>query len=315
MKANNERFLCNAVAKYGPYTSQGQISPSMLPPVTGQQARPFFSVHNGYVHQEQNGYPSPGIPRPPPYQSPLQQGTAADFHQGRPFHQQGRGYPACNTQVDSDERLTRDGQYPARSNGRESSSANRNVSQNRTGSERQVGQIVEHDEQEVTPKKVSRRRLSRRPMVPLTSMKRASRAKGAKKEPWYAAQLAAANIPNAVISAEAMQAGLNWAGNKEGASIQKSPAKPRRRAKPIIDPKKGMVISEATAKVLIANGATDKRPKPVGAASSATPVIVHNLVGASGATKEQSAGIPPLNPTPSEANFIFSRTVSDPYTL
>ncbi len=42
---------------------------------------------------------------------------------------------------------------------------------------------------------------------------------------------------------------------------QKSPPKPR-RGKPIIDPKKGMVISEAAAKVLIADGASDARKKP-----------------------------------------------------
>ena len=169
LKANNETFMCNAIAKYGPYLPQGQISPSMLPPVTGQQARPFHSVHNGYVHHEQNGYPSPSIPRPPPYQSPLQHGTTFDSQQGRPFHQQGKGYPACTTQVDSDERPTRDEQYLTRSNGRESSGANRNVSRNQPGSGGGMGQIVEYDEEEITPKKkVSFRRISKLRRIPLT---------------------------------------------------------------------------------------------------------------------------------------------------
>ena len=125
--------------------------------------------------------------------------------------------------------------------------------------------------------------------------------------------MAAANLPSAVISTEAMQAGLDWPGNKDEAVKKKSPPKPRRRAKAIIDPKKGMVISEAAAKALISNGAVDMRPKAAAVPADTTPVVAHNPVGPSGATDDQSVVSPPLNPTPGEANFIFRRNVSDSY--
>ena len=116
------------------------------------------------------------------------------------------------------------------------------------------------------------------------------------------------------ICPEAMEAALKWSANNEAPLSQKSPAKPRRR-KATIDPKKGMVVSEAAAKVLIANGAKDLRNQPAGVVTDAVPVVVHNEVVAKDATSNtQSGGTAPLYPTPTnEANFVFSRTVSYPH--
>ena len=148
-------------------------------------------------------------------------------------------------------------------------------------------------------------------------MKRATRAKVEKKKPWYADQLAAANLPTTVISIEALEAGLRWSENG-GPSKKKSPPKPR-RGKQIIDPKKGMVVSEAAAKALIANGAADRRPKSARAAVNAMPVVVHNPVNTSGdrsnlGNHNQFGDVSALKPAPTnEANYIFSRTVSNPH--
>jgi hypothetical protein len=145
-------------------------------------------------------------------------------------------------------------------------------------------------------------------------MKRAPKAKAEKKQPWYAEYIAAADLPTSVISAEALEAGRRWSADgrpkQKNPPKQKSPPKPR-RGKPIIDPKKGMVISEAAAKVLIANGASDARKKP---AANAMPVVVHNPVDANAAPSAQPTKTYTFGPTPtSEANFIFSR-VSNPYS-
>ncbi len=115
------------------------------------------------------------------------------------------------------------------------------------------------------------------------------------------------------ICPEAMEAALKWSANNEAPLQQKSPAKPRRR-KATIDPKKGMVVSEAAAKVLIANGAKDLRNQPGGVATNAAPVVVHNPVAANGATNSTESGdTAAFKPAPtSEANFVFSRTVSNP---
>ncbi len=143
-------------------------------------------------------------------------------------------------------------------------------------------------------------------------MQRAMKAKVEKGKTWYADYVAAAELPTSVISAEALEAGRRWTGN--GPPKQKNPPKPR-RGKPIIDPKKGMVISEAAAKVLITNGASDTRNKPTRAVSNAMPVVVHNPVGGNVASNAQPTKTYTFTPTPtSEANFIFpSRGVSNPY--
>lgn len=146
-------------------------------------------------------------------------------------------------------------------------------------------------------------------------MKRATKPKAEKKQPWYAEYVAAADLPTSVISAEALEAGQRWSADgppkQKNPPKQKSPAKPR-RGKPIIDPKKGMVVSEAAAKILIANGASDTRRKP---ATNAMPVIVHNPGDANGAPSAQPTKTHTFTPTPTnEANFIFTRGVSNPYS-
>ena len=56
-----------------------------------------------------------------------------------------------------------------------------------------------------------------------------------------------------------MKAGMDFKKNEDQ---KQTPPKPKgRRGMPVIDPKKGFPVSEEAAKALIANGATDARPK------------------------------------------------------
>ena len=56
-----------------------------------------------------------------------------------------------------------------------------------------------------------------------------------------------------------MKAGMEFRGNGDQ---KQTPPKPRnRRGMPIIDPKKGIVVSEDAANTLIAKGAADVRPR------------------------------------------------------
>ena len=152
MNLNNDSFLSRAVSTYGPYFSQGQLSPSMLPPVTGQQARPFSSVHDGYVPREQNAYPSPGIPRPPPYQSPLRrEATANTLHDS--FHSHARSPPSGTTQIGSREHTAPNEQGLERSNDGEVLAATPDIARSQQANERQSGQIINGQEDNVTPKK------------------------------------------------------------------------------------------------------------------------------------------------------------------
>ena len=168
MKRNNDSFLSNAVAKYGPYFSNGQISPSMFPPVTGQQARPFGSMHNGYSHREQQGYQSPAIPRPPPYQSPLRHEAPANAIYDS-FHSQTRGSLNNAPQSNSREFTSRDGQGNVRINDEEVAAAIRDAYRQKRENEGQPSQIVKDQEDDVTPKKkVSVSSISRIRMTVLT---------------------------------------------------------------------------------------------------------------------------------------------------
>lgn len=152
MNLNNDTYFSKAIAKYEPYLSQGQLSSSVLPPVTGQQARPFVSVHNGYVPQDQHGYPSPSIPRPPPYKSPRQYGTVTNSPRDL-YHPHVRGPSACATNLGTREPTTQIEQEPAQRNGREVLGTNRKRHQNQQGSGRQSSQAFDDQEDHVTPKK------------------------------------------------------------------------------------------------------------------------------------------------------------------
>jgi hypothetical protein len=152
MNVNNDTYFSKAIAKYEPYLSQGQLSSSMLPPVTGQQARPFVSVHNGYVPQDQHGYPSPSIPRPPPYKSPRQYGTATNSPRDL-YHPHVRGPSARATNLSTREPTARIEQESAQRNGSEVLGANRKNPQNQQASGRQSSQAFNDQEDHVTPKK------------------------------------------------------------------------------------------------------------------------------------------------------------------
>lgn len=152
MNLNNDNYLSKAVAKFGPYTSPGQLSSYMLPPVTGQQARPFVSVHNGYVSQNQHGYLSPSIPRPPPYQSPWQYGTVTSSPHDS-YHPHARGPSAGATNNGTREPTARNEQHLVGSNGRDVYGANRKIHQNQQASASQSSQVVNDQEAHVPPKR------------------------------------------------------------------------------------------------------------------------------------------------------------------
>ncbi len=178
MKLSNDNFLSKAIAKFGPYFSQGQLSPSMLPPITGQQARPFMSVHNGYVPQDQNAYPSPSIPRPPPYQSPRTYETAKNPPQDQ-YHSYSRGVLADARHTDTRGPIIRNEQDFMRSNGREVISANRKNPRNQQASGKQSSQNVYDQEDDVTPKKkVSFRSVCNVPTDPLTAHAESNEGQG-----------------------------------------------------------------------------------------------------------------------------------------
>ena len=57
-----------------------------------------------------------------------------------------------------------------------------------------------------------------------------------------------------------MKAGMDFKPNED---LKQTPPKPKgRRGMPVIDPKKGFVVSADAAKALIAKGAADARPVP-----------------------------------------------------
>ncbi|KAM0803426.1 hypothetical protein BDR22DRAFT_886795 [Usnea florida] len=91
------------------------------------------------------------------------------------------------------------------------------------------------------------------------SKKRSRTLKVDKRKPWYADDIAEANLPTSVISQAALKAGMDFRGNGDQ---KQTPPKPRaRRGMPIIDPKKGLAVSEDAANTLIAKGAADARPR------------------------------------------------------
>ena len=149
MKENNETFLSKCNAKYGPYFAQGEMSPGMLPTNTGQQARPFFNGHDSYLSQEKNAYPSPGMPRPPPYQSPRRQEFTATYNQD-PYHSQSRETANGPAHYGSRQLSVRNEQVSSRGN---ATSASWNNFQNTHVTESQATQVIVDLEDDVAPKK------------------------------------------------------------------------------------------------------------------------------------------------------------------
>ena len=83
-----------------------------------------------------------------------------------------------------------------------------------------------------------------------------------------------------------MKAGMDFRGNGDR---KQTPPKPRgRRGMPIIDPKKGLAVSEDAANTLIAKGAADARPRqaPIALNKSTNETVTANY----GATSQPSAG-------------------------
>lgn len=89
-------------------------------------------------------------------------------------------------------------------------------------------------------------------------MQRGRTPKADKQKTWYADEIAEANLPTSVISQAAMKAGIDFMSNEDR---KQTPPKPKsRRGMPVIDVKKGFVVSADAARALIAKGAADARP-------------------------------------------------------
>ena len=88
-----------------------------------------------------------------------------------------------------------------------------------------------------------------------------------------------------------MKAGMDFKGNGDQ---KQTPPKPRgRRGMPIIDPKKGLAVSEDAANTLIAKGAADARPRPdpitLNKSTNETTAMSADVAANHGATSQVSA--------------------------
>lgn len=88
-----------------------------------------------------------------------------------------------------------------------------------------------------------------------------------------------------------MKAGMDFRGNGDQ---KQTPPKPRsRRGMPIIDPKKGLVVSEDAANTLIAKGAADARPRQdpitLNKSTNETATMSADVAANHGATSQPSA--------------------------
>lgn len=88
-----------------------------------------------------------------------------------------------------------------------------------------------------------------------------------------------------------MKAGMDFRGNGDQ---KQTPPKPRgRRGMPVIDPKKGLAVSEDAANTLIAKGAADARPRQdpiaLNKSTNETAAMSADVAANHGATSQPSA--------------------------
>ena len=121
------------------------------------------------------------------------------------------------------------------------------------------------------------------------------------------------NLPTTAISAEALQAGLDYNvnGTQTETSEKSSPAKRRRGGKLEFDPSMGIPLTAMAADLLIARGVPDHRDVPVQASSGATQFSSSSFDGVPPVANGLSALSTLYSPSPApQNNFRFFRNVS-----
>ena len=143
------------------------------------------------------------------------------------------------------------------------------------------------------------------------------KTKSQKPKPWYYQQMQDANLPISAITAEALQAGLDYDVNagpreKPNKAENLSPAK-RRRNRPFIDPSIGIPISAEAGKLLISKGARDSTKGPFLMPPGNSGPIATTMARVPAAPNGLSAS---YTPSPAQqSNYLFSRPVRPPSFL
>lgn len=121
------------------------------------------------------------------------------------------------------------------------------------------------------------------------------------------------NLPTTAISAEALQAGLDYNvnGTQTETSKKSSPTKRRRGGKLEFDPSMGIPVTEMAADFLIASGVPDHRDVPVPASSGTAQFSISSFDGVPPVANGLSAFSTQYSPGPAQQNnFRFFRNVS-----
>lgn len=138
--------------------------------------------------------------------------------------------------------------------------------------------------------------------------------KAEKTKTWYHEDMENSNLPTTAISAEALQAGLDYNvnGTQTETSKKPSPSKRRRGTKLEFDPSEGIPINKVAADLLVANGVPDRREVPP-ASSGAAQFSTGSFDGIPPVDNGLSAFSTLYSPSPAQQNnFRFSRNVRIP---
>ncbi|MCJ1402235.1 hypothetical protein MMC11_005455 [Xylographa trunciseda] len=226
----NDHLLSMFLHKYGYQFSRGPISPGTRPPT--------FHQRNGSFQFGQVGNPGT-LPRPLPYLSP----TAPNFGSSSMVS------PVVNNMTQS----FPPGPGPSRFGRGDDMLANQphNIApSNIPGQHSNVQQIYTFNSATNEPLNTMTATKKKRAPRKKAETRKAETQKGEKPKPWYHDEMVKANIPTSILSAEAMQAGIEFGKRNitaknvklDNKSVNTTPKK--RRGKEVNTPDQGITFSK-----------------------------------------------------------------------
>ncbi|MCJ1429123.1 hypothetical protein MMC29_007036 [Sticta canariensis] len=295
MNEENELTLELWIRSYAPHISKTQFSPGIPPPSANQPARPFYGRSNGNSSLVSDDQGATSVPRPPQYVSPTRgrfdgRGNCFQYQTAPPSMEPPKlryrpAVPELSMPLEPDNNETdgRDRQSRAQENRIE----RRNDARTSTGETKRMKQNSLRQKR-----------------------KRAPKEKAEKIKTWYHDDMENSNLPTTAISAEALQAGLDYNvnGTQTETSEKSSPAKRRRGGKLEFDPSMGIPLTAMAADLLIARGVPDHRDVPVQVSSGATQFSFSSFDGVPPVANGLSALSTLYSPSPAQQNnFRFFR--------